>query len=133
MVRFSAAIRRGLIEATARAADMSASPCFPRRFAAASLKLEHGVYARLLDLCFPRRFAAASLKPGDLRKADMLASLFSAAIRRGLIEALSRAVAPLPAVAGFPRRFAAASLKQPDGGEHGAVLAVFRGDSPRPH
>ena len=57
---------------------------------------------------------------------------FSAAIRRGLIEATRKPSTPKHPTR-FPRRFAAASLKrQPlDLGFGGR--AVFRGDSPRPH
>ena len=84
----------------------------------------------------------------------ILSRAFSAAIRRGLIEATRLVVWPLPH--GFPRRFAAASLKRTICGfdrlnatfsaaiRRGLIEAmstvdrrdhdgVFRGDSPRPH
>ena len=53
---YSAAIRRGLIEVAIERSS------FPRRFAAASLKLHAELRLRLAQARFPRRFAAASLK-----------------------------------------------------------------------
>ena len=70
MATFSAALCRGLIEASTGANGRCDSGSgFPRLYAAASLK--HGVAAMVpvpRDLGFPRLYAAASLKPrGDAR------------------------------------------------------------------
>ena len=61
---------------------------YPRRFAAASLKLVGLLCAFEARGGYPRRFAAASLKRHQ--RIDLLpgAGVLSAAIRRGLIEAL---------------------------------------------
>ena len=87
--RFSAALCRGLIEA-ARCA-CSAAPG---------------------TRCFPRLYAAASLKQVVLRDEVLLPALFSAALCRGLIEAGSCAAPRRGARACFPRLYAAASLKR---------------------
>ena len=61
-------------------------------------------------------------------------SRFSAALCRGLIEALFLERLVLLEQGGFPRLYAAASLKRL---EHGAArelgMQVFRGFMPRPH
>ena len=59
-------------------------------------------------------------------------AVFSAAIRRGLIEARLLNVCRFEC-ARFPRRFAAASLKRRYGQALAPSIGVFRGDSPRPH
>ena len=61
---FSAALCRGLIEAPSRARRSAASSrCFPRLYAAASLKLRTLLTEQGLGDRFPRLYAAASLKP----------------------------------------------------------------------
>ena len=83
---------------------------------------------------FPRLYAAASLKRMARTAYAKLEEGFSAALCRGLIEAMRprhRMRARLP---GFPRLYAAASLKRPYAPVHiGAVRRVFRGFMPRPH
>ena len=96
--RFSAALCRGLIEAR-RLHPSFPRPLhgFPRLYAAASLKqpargYRHGGRAG----GFPRLYAAASLKlvPGRLHDVHHR-PVFSAALCRGLIEALSSSVAKI--------------------------------------
>ena len=87
LATFSAALCRGLIEAaTARASAPTSRMCFPRLYAAASLK--PGVYGAggAGTGRFPRLYAAASLKPAAV-------------------------VVELRGHVGFPRLYAAASLK----------------------
>ena len=110
-------------------------------------------------MCFPRLYAAASLKQLNHLKSGSVGPAFSAALCRGLIEAdrkLSRAESW---TTGFPRLYAAASLKQPEKGRASANdgirfprlyaaaslkrqlesdlgktrTRVFRGSMPRPH
>ena len=107
---------------------------------------------------FPRLYAAASLKQRDAARPGPVRVKFSAALCRGLIEALpvtvalrsdSRFSAALcrglieawvawgveeDPLRGFPRLYAAASLKRPLRLRlaHGRQ-AVFRGFMPRPH
>ena len=91
---FSAALCRGLIEARHPAQRPHRTIlCFPRLYAAASLK--HGGHHlphvdRLLG--FPRLYAAASLKQTSRSSPMTTATVFSAALCRGLIEAPSRLV-----------------------------------------
>jgi len=131
----SAAIRRGLIEATITPPASPAECCYPRRFAAASLKPPARSRRRPESSSYPRRFAAASLKRPALCSGGGRGSKLSAAIRRGLIEACSRGGRPRrcralsaairrgliealrclrchPPHCCYPRRFAAASLKR---------------------
>ena len=82
----------------------------------------------------PRLYAAASLKHGDVRHRVRDVEEYSAALCRGLIEALSLDRSRNNHVGGIPRLYAAASLKhhvrlsrRPDLG------VVFRGFMPRPH
>ena len=63
------------------------------------------------DRCFPRLYAAASLKPVATAPALSPPSPFSAALCRGLIEAARSRGIVMPARARFPRLYAAASLK----------------------
>ncbi len=86
-----------------------------------------------MRLGIPQRFAAASLKPRQSSRASVRLSLYSAAIRCGLIEAAAASVSSAPS-AGIPQRFAAASLKlRLLAGDARAAMAVFRSDSLRPH
>ncbi|MGH8567307.1 MAG: hypothetical protein ACREXU_04640, partial [Gammaproteobacteria bacterium] len=108
-IRFSAAIRRSLIEAQPQVLRYESCSGFPRRFAAASLK-----------------------QRSDPRPIGLVIG-FSAAIRRGLIEAISDA-----GYGSDTTRFSVAIRRGLI--EAGASLlantapqAVFRGDSPRPH
>ena len=87
---FSAALCRGLIEAS-RPGWRAPTPsfCFPRLYAAASLKHdgrrpEPGGAGR-----FPRLYAAASLKREGIVLLGGAGAVFSAALCRGLIEALA--------------------------------------------
>ena len=110
---FSAALCRGLIEATVPSRTPKRPPaCFPRLYAAASLKRQlHGTVLRQPAGGFPRLYAAASLKPGSSVPVALVAArfprlyaaaslkpgarlaeyeanvMFSAALCRGLIEA----------------------------------------------
>ena len=71
--------------------DMVGLKCFPRPFAAASLKQIVGPEVGLIVGRFPRPFAAASLKRDHSDPGAVVVDFtFSAAIRRGLIEAASR-------------------------------------------
>ena len=83
--------------------------CFPRLYAAASLKPYFGPRRTVCEMRFPRLYAAASLKqPGDI----------SISVGAG----------------GFPRLYAAASLKPPSTRWlRRFPSAVFRGFMPRPH
>ena len=85
---FSAALCRGLIEA-----DQPTS----RHIA--------------ISACFPRLYAAASLKLANTRERMLAWFTFSAALCRGLIEARSGACARRSGRHRFPRLYAAASLK----------------------
>ena len=60
---------------------------------------------------FPRLYAAASLKPGAVDTTVQPAPEFSAALCRGLIEALARSDSVGGCTSRFPRLYAAASLK----------------------
>ena len=136
--RFSAALCRGFIEACCtRERWWRRRSCFPRLYAAASLKQIHG--GSLLSgfvMGFPRLYAAASLKPRAARDLGDGLPGFSAALCRGFIEAscirglssqritfsaaLCRGFIEAPRLArtaasrsrGFPRLYAAASLKR---------------------
>ena len=101
---FSAALCRGLIEASSvERSPVLREPCFPRLYAAASLKL----------LVAPPRVDV----PGP----------FSAALCRGLIEARACEKARSSFTAGFPRLYAAASLKRvARHTAHSSASAVFR-------
>ena len=90
--RFSAALCRGLIEATPadQTRPLSANG-FPRLYAAASLKLRVVVAGEPPGACgFPRLYAAASLKRLNVRVLSAVSAWFSAALCRGLIEAIAR-------------------------------------------
>ena len=82
---------------------------------------------------FPRLYAAASLKlqggVGGFRESMS----FSAALCRGLIEALSPCRLETSFGLGFPRLYAAASLKLRVLSTKNCKLSVFRGFMPRPH
>ena len=75
---FSAALCRGLIEAMS--ADRSCPPttrCFPRLYAAASLKPGNRKDPQTRELRFPRLYAAASLKhPGSMNHGMNVTSVF---------------------------------------------------------
>ena len=109
--------------------------CFPRLYAAASLKHEdpenllHRSFWR-----FPRLYAAASLKQPGMGSCRQSGEAFSAALCRGLIEAPHRLRRPRGFDQGFPRLYAAASLKPLQLGD-GLQRRdqVFRGFMPRPH
>ena len=67
--QFSAALCRGLIEAASTgAARTSGRRCFPRLYAAASLKPYDAQAASQSPECFPRLYAAASLKHAEERR-----------------------------------------------------------------
>ena len=126
MSKFSAALCRGLIEASlGEGASVTVEVRFPRLYAAASLKRENleaiamTIQAFSAALCrglieawevspdisrdsgrFPRLYAAASLKPGLYR-------------------------AQVPATQGFPRLYAAASLKLAEHGDRGEPVRRF--------
>ena len=109
--------------------------CFPRLYAAASLKLVRVQAGTRPRQRFPRLYAAASLKPHIPNRIVIHLQTFSAALCRGLIEAsdafrdkeqkepfsaalcrgLIEAGHPKPysdpPPDGFPRLYAAASLK----------------------
>ena len=133
---FSAALCRGLIEARQTQRRVRARSCFPRLYAAASLKPGPQRARRLRSSGFPRLYAAASLKHrikyGFIQQAiEFSAALcrglieawvagtalhssnevFSAALCRGLIEATLLYWSLRLALSRFPRLYAAASLK----------------------
>ena len=88
-------------------------PCFPRLYAAASLKRPgRARHPRDPERRFPRLYAAASLKRGDGRGDVRSRSVFSAALCRGLIEARLTHGRPEAFGVRFPRLYAAASLKR---------------------
>ena len=108
--------------------------CFPRLYAAASLKLYIGQQLGFVATGFPRLYAAASLKHGRRMMTTLRAWTFSAALCRGLIEARFMSIPPLSPAHGFPRLYAAASLKPvPGTGVDESIREVFRGFMPRPH
>ena len=80
--------------------------------------------------CFPRRHAAASLKLGGVDVTVVVCAAFSAASCRGLIEA-PRARQLLQVSRCFPRRHAAASLKLAVEHERARVCAEFSAASCR--
>ena len=155
--QFSAAIRRGLIEACGPHSRRESCRRFPRRFAAASLKRASG-----RSCCSCQRWFSAAIRRGLIeawspRACHVARAGFSAAIRRGLIEAGTSGRLPNGRTCCFQRRFAAASLKrlvelrEELGTERfprrfaaaslklqilrllDLGVLVFRGDSPRPH
>ena len=77
---------------------------------------------------FPRLYAAASLKRVRRVAPALSPGAFSAALCRGLIEALDQPDRGIAGALGFPRLYAAASLKR--GGE-GGLLCQIRGGFPR--
>ena len=110
--------------------------CFPRLYAAASLKLGYfcddvgftGPFSAalcrgLIEACtsvelrhrrsnrFPRLYAAASLKRNSRCWSGHIPKRFSAALCRGLIEAALARWLGAPYLRCFPRLYAAASLK----------------------
>ena len=109
--RFSAALCRGLIEAS----RLRSSPREGYRFSAA---LCRGLIEarRSVPRCswrsprFPRLYAAASLKQKDIADREIGDVVFSAALCRGLIEARRHGVSASASIR-FPRLYAAASLK----------------------
>ncbi len=82
---------------------------YPRRIAAASLKLQHGGWdhraLRLLSAANRRGLIEAR----EVIREDSTDGILSAANRRGLIEAIDRGDVPV------------------------GVTAIIRGESPRPH
>ena len=114
---FSAALCRGLIEATSASADHRRPSTQP--FSAAlcrglieALPLPSRVNDPGLRERFPRLYAAASLKPTLGRCWWGLGHWFSAALCRGLIEATPRRRRFARGTVRFPRLYAAASLKR---------------------
>ena len=67
---------------------------------------------------FPRLYVAASLKHQVLEIVAALVNRFSAALCRGLIEALCRMRRTVRGCGGFPRLYVAASLKRLGSGWH---------------
>ena len=150
-------MRRGLIEATSAADSGSSSTAFSAAMRRGLIEARKRISVRW-RACrrFPRPCAAASLKLRVRSRPLTIVLEFSAAMRRGLIEA-PRTDAAAPASASFPRPCAAASLKPPKclwvpsvrsrfprpcaaaslkhplthRGE--ARTEVFRGHAPRPH
>ena len=83
---------------------------------------------------FPRLYAAASLKQHAAGLGHHELDLFSAALCRGLIEAVIGEGDHDGDEHGFPRLYAAASLKLLDHTERcRQIINVFRGFMPRPH
>ena len=83
---------------------------------------------------FPRLYAAASLKLRPRRRVPPLGVPFSAALCRGLIEAMGGSDMANLTAARFPRLYAAASLKRVESIlSIPKVARVFRGSMPRPH
>ena len=159
-VMFSAALCRGLIEAGIWPTRSTGIPrCFPRLYAAASLKQLRQLSGRLrrqpfsAALCrglIEARWPARSRRPGGRFSAALCRGLieappapaprssaartFSAALCRGLIEAPTSTSWCVIRTPGFPRLYAAASLKlRPGQRRRHLALAVFRGFMPRPH
>jgi len=109
---YSAAIRGGLIEANLPGLeDLVQRLGIPPRFAAASLKRALGAHADNVVLGIPPRFAAASLKQNIFNSLRTHLTLYSAAIRGGLIEATAHLHSRDRPAYRIPPRFAAASLK----------------------
>ena len=107
---FSAALRCGLIEASAGSAPaLRYAAGFPQHYAAASLKPPSFLWGTRRRRRFPQHYAAASLKPVV-------------------------GVHPLNYVCGFPQHYAAASLKLV-GPDHAILRTyqVFRSITLRPH
>ena len=133
---FSAALCRGLIEATS-APSTGASPSsgFSAALCRGLIEAHIGVSQLWGDWNgFPRLYAAASLKPLSIIAMAFRPSRFSAALCRGLIEASYPPPVDLARTHGFPRLYAAASLKQTEFSVHVLPLSlVFRGFMPRPH
>ena len=109
---FSAAMRRGLIEAALhRRGQVQHAPSFPRPCAAASLKLRDGAVRQVAPLGFSAAMRRGLIEAGIGPGSAPSRSVFSAAMRRGLIEAVCRTVRAR-AARRFPRPCAAASLKR---------------------
>jgi len=110
----SAAIRRGLIEAVVLFyLSVVVIVCYPRRFAAASLKRlgHHGQPPAGNPLSAAIRRGLIEAPRGTRRTWTCCQRRLSAAIRRGLIEARLGLACASGSTSGYPRRFAAASLK----------------------
>ena len=136
ITRFSAALCRGLIEASGRARPGRwRISGFPRLYAAASLKLRSVVPSGSdVHAGFPRLYAAASLKRSTAPPPTTSRRRFSAALCRGLIEARCPGTRWRSGRCGFPRLYAAASLKRrPRRASLPCRSEVFRGFMPRPH
>ena len=157
--RFSAALCRGLIEAGSRRPSPELRPgCFPRLYAAASLK--HVRRGRRIEIesAFSAALCRGLIEAWEGPHPPEAPSPFSAALCRGLIEAPNPKGAARSRHARFPRLYAAASLKRGStrasprrAGSFSAALcrglieagpwpawrscwpAVFRGFMPRPH
>ena len=100
---------------------------FPRRLAAASLKLFQIKLYSLPNSLFSAAFSRGLIEAATEHDGIAANRPFSAAFSRGLIEASridDTAIAVLP---GFPRRLAAASLKQNESLLFFLSSLVFRG------
>ena len=111
---YSAALCRGLIEASARGRRAAHRPRrIPRLYAAASLKPRRNrTRSNAHRIGIPRLYAAASLKPPILYTNCRVQPSYSAALCRGLIEAICIHAASSSIPSGIPRLYAAASLKR---------------------
>ena len=137
---FSAALCRGLIEATCTLMPAKpSSASFPRLYAAASLKHARQAHSRRAAgrfsaaLCrglieawpalrrygrhapFSAALCRGLIEAWYLDDFTILRNLFSAALCRGLIEANRSVVNTVPTLDSFPRLYAAASLKLVEG------------------
>ena len=111
VAQYSAALRRGLIEALLPGYAGSLVECIPRHYAAASLKRRSACTAACTAWCIPRHYAAASLKHSNNWPDIVVDDWYSAALRRGLIEAREGKSYKTYSLTGIPRHYAAASLK----------------------
>ncbi len=89
-ITLSAALRCGLIEATlVGSASARTATCYPQHYAAASLKHRPRRRRSVVRGGYPQHYAAASLKLSKRPSVAPVALALSAALRCGLIEALS--------------------------------------------
>ena len=132
---FSAALCRGLIEATVRRrAAGSGGGSFPRLYAAASLKLQLVDEAGGATNRFPRLYAAASLKPPAVPRDDGRGGGFPRLYAAASLKPVGQVDAAGAVLGGFPRLYAAASLKRSHFNTRiDKHSSVFRGFMPRPH
>ena len=133
--KYSAALCRGLIEASRRrAATGRIRRCIPRLYAAASLKPPRVVGAhRVRETVYSAALCRGLIEARAHVQVFPDLGLYSAALCRGLIEAIEECTSLGNLAGRIPRLYAAASLKLDAERGSDIGIIVFRGSMPRPH